>query len=111
MLDSVIEKGISHIQYADDTILIKDGSDKSITNLKILLNCFEWLSGLKINYHKSEVLLFGFSQADKERKSNMRNCKLGELPVKYLVIPVSNEVLGIGAFQGLINRMFKRLDL
>lgn len=60
-LNSVVEKGISHIQYADDTILMTDGSDSSITNLKIVLYCFEWLSGLKINYHKSEVLFFGFS--------------------------------------------------
>jgi len=110
VLDSVIEKGISHIQYADDTVLMTDGSDKSFINLKILLYCFEWLSGLKINYHKSEVLLFGYSQSDKERKANMLNCKLGELPVMYLGIPVSNKVLGIGAFQGLVNRMFKRLD-
>ena len=100
VLDSVIEKGISHIQYADDTVLMTDGSDKSFINLKILLYCFEWLSGLKINYHKSEVLLFGYSQYDKERKANMLNCKLGGLPVKYLGIPVSNKVLGIGAFQG-----------
>jgi hypothetical protein len=41
VLDSVIEKGISHIQYADDTVLMTDGSDKSITNLKILLYYFE----------------------------------------------------------------------
>jgi hypothetical protein len=77
----------------------------------LLLLLLLWLSGLKINYHKSEVLLFGFSQADKERKANMLNYKLGELPVKYLGIPISNKVLGIGTFQGLINRMFKRLDL
>jgi hypothetical protein len=45
-----------------------DGSDKSITNLKILLYCFEWLSGFKINYHKSEVILFGYSEEEKEKK-------------------------------------------
>lgn len=111
VLDSVIDKGISHIQYVDDTVLIMiDGSDESITNLKILLNYFEWLSGLKINYHKSEVIFFGFSQAGGERKANMLNCMLGELPVKYLGIPVSEKVLGIGAFQGIPNRMFKRQD-
>ena len=98
VLDSLIDKGISHIQYADDTIIMTDGSDQSITNLKILLYCFEWLSGLKINYHKSEVLLFGYSQIEKERKANMLNCKLGELPIKYLGIPVSDKELGINAF-------------
>jgi len=110
VLDKLIDKGVSHIQYADDTVLMTDGSDKSIINLKILLYCFEWLSGLKINYHKSEVIFFGFTQAEKERKANMMNCKLGELPVKYLGIPVSDRMLGIGAFQGLSCRMMKRLD-
>lgn len=46
VLDSVIDKGISRIQYADDTLLLTDGSDESITNLKILVYCFELLSGL-----------------------------------------------------------------
>jgi hypothetical protein len=110
VLDTVIEKGISYIQYADDTVLMTNGLEKSIMNLKVLLYCFEWLSELKINYHKSEVLLFGYSQADKERKANMINGKLGELLVKYLGIPISNKVLGTGAFQGIINRMLKRLD-
>lgn len=55
-----MERGISHIQYADDTLLMTDGPDKSIVNLKLVLYyCFEWLSGLKINFHKSEAVLFG----------------------------------------------------
>lgn len=61
VLDDVIDKGISHIRYADDTVIMIDGSNESITNLKILLYCFERLSGLKINYHKSEVILWVFS--------------------------------------------------
>ena len=30
-----------------------------IVNMKFLLYCFEWMTGLKINYHKSEVIAFG----------------------------------------------------
>jgi hypothetical protein len=69
-----------------------------------VLYCFEWLSGLKINYHKSEVIFFGIAHVEKERKANMMNCKLGglpvkylgisELPVNYLGIPVSDRVIG-----------------
>jgi hypothetical protein len=110
VVEHLVPDGISHIQYVDDTVIMIDGSDNSITNLKILLYCFEWLSGLKINYHKSEVILFGFNQEDKERKANMLNCRLGELPIKYLGIPISNTVLGMGAFQGVLNKMIKRLD-
>jgi hypothetical protein len=42
-------------------VIMIDGSSTSITNLKLVLYCFEWLMGLKINYHKSEVYGFGVS--------------------------------------------------
>lgn len=40
----------------------------------------------------------------------MLNCKLGELPVKYLGIPVSDRMLGINAFLGITSKMMKHLD-
>jgi hypothetical protein len=55
LMTHLIPEGITHIQYADDTILMVEGNDSSIVNMKFILNCFEWLSGLKINYHKSEL--------------------------------------------------------
>jgi hypothetical protein len=51
--------GITHLQYADDTMILIEKNDTSIANLKFLLICFELLSGLKINYHKSEVIIMG----------------------------------------------------
>lgn len=44
--------GVSHLQYADDTILMVEGSDLDITNLKFLLLCFQQMSGLTINFNK-----------------------------------------------------------
>ena len=65
---------------------------------------------LKINFHKSEVLVFGFPQPEKERLANMLNCALGEPPMKYLGIPVSDQHLAMGAFTPIIQKMYKRLD-
>lgn len=106
----MIPRGISHIQYADDTIIMVDGSVQSIINLKILLYCFEWLSGLKINFHKSEVYIFGYDKDEKEEMANMLNCRLGDLPMKYLRIPISDQHMGIMAFSDIYNKMWKRLD-
>jgi hypothetical protein len=61
VLGVLIPGGITHIQYADDTVIMIYGSVNSITNLKLVLYCFEWLTRLKINYHKSEVFGFGVS--------------------------------------------------
>jgi hypothetical protein len=110
VLDHLIPEGISHIKYVDDTVIMIDGSMKSIRNLKLIIYCFEWLSGLKINFHKSEVYVFGYQQQDKEIMANMLNCVLGEFPMKYLGIPVSDHHLGMGAFSPILQKMIKRLN-
>jgi hypothetical protein len=67
------------------------------------------MSGLKINFHKSEVYVFGVSQQEKERLANMLNCKLGSWPMKYLGIPIFDQRLGAAAFLGIKDKMRKNL--
>ena len=46
-------------QYADDTTLILDGADNSVKHSLNLLDSFAELSGLKVNYEKTEALWIG----------------------------------------------------
>ena len=69
--------GLTHKQYADDTVILMALDDNTIRNTKFLLYCFEWMSGLKINYHKSEVVVFGAHEEERIRVANMLNCKMG----------------------------------
>lgn len=110
VLADLVPGGITHIQYAGDTVVMIDGSECAVTNLKLILYCFEWLAGLKINFHKSDVFVFGVDQSEKENLANMLNCRLGEWPMRYLGIPISENRLGIQAFAGLGDKMSKRLD-
>jgi hypothetical protein len=57
--------------------------------------------GLKINYQKSETYVFGMDEISSRKIANMLNCKLGELPMAYLGIPLSDTKLGMGAFVSL----------
>jgi len=110
VLSDLIPGGVSHIQYADDTVIMIEATEQSIRNLKLILYCFEWLTGLKINYHKSEVFVFGVTQLEKEKFANMLNCVLGEFPMKYLGIPLSYKHLNMSAFSPMTQKMVKRLD-
>ena len=110
LMDHLIPGGVTHVQYADDTMIMTDCSESSVLNLKIILYCFEWLSGLKINFHKSELFVFGPDQTTKEKYANMLNCKLGALPIKYLGIPIDDQCLGLAAFVPLVQKLHKRLD-
>ncbi len=47
------------MQYADNTIIMIQTKDLAIANLRFLLLCFESMSGLRISFHKSEVIVLG----------------------------------------------------
>ena len=106
----LVEGGLTHIQYVDDTVILMDLDDKTIRNTKFLLYCFEWMSGLKINYHKSEVLVFGATEDEQTRVANMLNCKIGTMPMTYLGLPMSSRVVSGKNFDGMINKIINRLQ-
>ena len=50
-------------QYADDTTMILDGSKSSFLRSLYLLDAFASISGLKVNYEKTEALWIGASKS------------------------------------------------
>jgi hypothetical protein len=59
LVPHLVEGGVSILQYADDTILFMEHDLEKAVNMKLILCIFEHLSGLKINFHKSEIFCFG----------------------------------------------------
>jgi hypothetical protein len=47
---------ISHLQFADDTLLLGKKSWANVRALRAILNLFEVVSGLKVNFHKSMLV-------------------------------------------------------
>jgi hypothetical protein len=84
--------------------------DKTIRNVKFILYCFEWMSGLKINYHKSEVYTVGLDEHDENKVANMLNSKIGNLLMVYLGIPVSDRHLGVQVLNTVPEKLCKRLQ-
>lgn len=54
----LVGDGLSILQYADDTILFLDHNLAQAGELKLVLSTFEQLSGLTINFHKSELFCY-----------------------------------------------------
>ena len=59
LVPHLVNGGLSHLQYADDTVIFTSHDLDKAVNMKLLLSTFEQLSGLKINFHKSEMFCFG----------------------------------------------------
>lgn len=86
VISHMLPSGVSHLQYADDTIIMIENDDLGLANLKFLLVCFEAMSGLKINLSKSQVLVLGCTPDDSSRIANILDCQLGSFSFKYLGI-------------------------
>jgi hypothetical protein len=110
VVSHLIQGGVTHLQYADDTILLIELDDNSIINLKFLLIAFEILSGLKINFLKSEVIVMGASQEEQTRVANALNCKQGSFLFTYLGFPMADRPLSMVEWEGLVGKVGHRVD-
>lgn len=71
LASDLIGNGISILQYADDTIFLLEDNFEFARNLKFILCMFEHLTGLKINFHKSEAYCFGESVQKQDEYAKM----------------------------------------
>uniref|UniRef100_A0A453KE83 Reverse transcriptase domain-containing protein n=1 Tax=Aegilops tauschii subsp. strangulata TaxID=200361 RepID=A0A453KE83_AEGTS len=102
--------GVSLLQYADDTIIMVEGSAFDIANLKFLLLCFQQMSGLTINFDKSEVMILGYPPEEAQAIADRLNCRLGTFPTTYLGIPISDSRLTVADLRPTVTRMQHRVE-
>ena len=68
----------------------------------MILSLFEQLSGLKINFHKSEIFCFGKAKDHQDDYRSIFGCEVGELPFRYLGIPIH--------YRKLLNKEWKPVE-
>jgi hypothetical protein len=94
-----------------DTLLFLDLSEQSIVTTKLLMYYYEAMSGLKINYEKSEVFVVGVEEEEQIRVANLFNRKVGSFPTKYLGVPIVSRKLLASEFDFLNYKVVKRLGM
>ena len=73
--------------FADETILFCDADVEQIFHVKLLLLCFQAVTGLKVNEQKSEMVPIG-EVNDVHTLAEILGCKVGTLPMSYLGMPL-----------------------
>ncbi|RVW96170.1 LINE-1 reverse transcriptase-like [Vitis vinifera] len=99
---------VSHLLFADDTLVFCDSSQDEMTYLSWLLMWVEALSGLRINLDKSEILPVGRVE-NLELLALEVGCKVGRLPTSYLGIPLGANHKSVAVWDGVEERFRKRL--
>ena len=102
------EMVISHILYADDTLLFCRADNDELKFISWTLMWFEVVSGLKINLNKSEILPIG-PVANMEELASELGCKIGSLPTTYLGLPLGAKHKAQSVWDSVEERFRKRL--
>jgi len=110
VIPHLIQDGLSILQYADDTVIFMSHDVEKAVNMKLLLSTFEQLSGLKINFHKSEVFCFGQAKDHEEFYSQLFGCASGKYPFRYLGLPMHFRKLYNKDWKCIEERIEKRLS-
>jgi hypothetical protein len=83
--------GTVSLQHADDIILFSKAEESALRNLKCILMLYEQLSGMRVNFHKSELLPINLDLEDTNRFAHIFSYPLGSFPLKYLGVPLHFE--------------------
>jgi hypothetical protein len=78
---------VSHLLFADYTLVFCGADASQISYLGALLVCFEAVSGLKVNLTKSALIPVG-SLEDVDQLVGRLSCGTADLPLKYLGLPL-----------------------
>ena len=110
LVPHLLDGGVSVLQYADDTIIFMEHDLAKARNMKLVLCLFEQLTGLKINFHKSELFCFGRAKDEQESYRQLFGCELGNLPFSYLGIPIHHRRLTNREWKCIEDRFEKKLS-
>jgi hypothetical protein len=99
---------VSHLLFADDTVIFCDADPSKIEHLGCVLTWFEAISGLRINLGKSEMVPVG-EIPNMEELAGILGCKQASLPMKYLGLPLGAKFKETTIWNPILEKMERRL--
>jgi hypothetical protein len=99
---------VSHLLFADDTLVFCGADASQIRHIGALLVCFEAVSGLKINLPKSALIPVGLVD-NVEHLAELLGCGTSSLPLKYLGLQLGAPFKLNSMWAELVDLMSRRL--
>lgn len=88
---------ITHLQYADDTLIFNDAKMESLKNIKKALILFHLASGLQVNFHKSSIIGMNTTKVRLQEAADSLLCKASDIPFTYLGLSIGGNMSQIHA--------------
>ena len=101
---------ISHLFFADDTILFCDAFREQLLSIRSALSCFQAFTGLKVNVGKSEIVPIG-EVNNLAALASILHCRVGSLPMEYLRMPLGTSFKTVSIWNPILEKMEKKLSV
>jgi len=99
---------VTHLLYADDSLVFCGAEVSQIRHLRAILTIFEGISGLHVNWQKS--CLFPVNQVnDMQGLADNLGCQVASLPTKYLGMPLGAKNKKLEVWSEVLERSERKL--
>ncbi|KAL8489976.1 hypothetical protein ACS0TY_025756 [Phlomoides rotata] len=100
---------VSHLQFADDTIIMGASDNENAWTMKRVLCHMEALSGLKINFDKCSISGINVEDERLQEVANILGCRVGGIPFSYLGLKVGIDHRRISEWAEILHKIRNRL--
>jgi len=104
------EVRITHLEFADDTLILGEKSWLNVRSMRAVLLLFENISSLKVNFHKSMLTGVNVNDSWLREAALVLNCRRGIVPFVYLGLPIGGNSTKLSFWKPVIDRVVARLS-
>ena len=101
---------VSHLQFANDTLLIGNKSWANVRALRAGLVLFEAMSGLKVHFHKISLAGVNINASWLSEAASVLGCIVGKVLFLYLGLPIGGDPRRVLLWEPIVNRIKSRLS-
>jgi hypothetical protein len=101
---------VSHLQFADDTLLLGVKSWANVRALRTVLVLFETMSGMKVNFNKSMLIGVNIPDSWLGEAASVLGCRVGNIPFLYLGLPIGGDLTRLTFWDPMVTRLKNRLS-
>ena len=104
------EVRLTHLQFADDTLIIGEKSWLNVRTMRAMLLLLEEISGLKVNFNKSMLTGVNISESWLSEAAMVMNFRRGTIPFVYLGLSIGGDSRKLSFWKPVVDHIVSHMS-